>query len=64
LNCDCIAVPVFDRQTWPGQREADRLEALYIDATSAHPNSHPINAVRRHLTQMNKPLVADLRTAA
>ncbi|MBF6063024.1 hypothetical protein IU500_12390 [Nocardia terpenica] len=64
LKCDCIAVPVFDRSTWPGWREAKRLEAFYIEATKAHPNVNQISAVRRRLTELDEPIVTDLRSAA
>ena len=31
-GCDCIAVPVFDLQNWPGRDQAARALQLWIDA--------------------------------
>ncbi|WP_280429725.1 hypothetical protein [Nocardia brasiliensis] len=64
VGCDCVAVAVFDRDTWPGWKDARRLDALYRQATKAHPNTNGINAVRRLLAQRSDALVADMRSAA
>ena len=32
VGCDCIAVPVFDLNNWPGKEQASRAMALWIDA--------------------------------
>ncbi|WP_167768993.1 hypothetical protein [Nocardia sp. CS682] len=63
-GCDCIAVAVFDRDTWPGWKDARRLDALYREATKTHRNTNGINAVRRLLAARSDALVADLRSAA
>ncbi|WP_378734939.1 hypothetical protein [Nocardia brasiliensis] len=64
LDCDCIAVPVFDRDAWPGWAAARELEAIYTEATKRYPDTHQINAVRRLLVERGGPVVADLRAAA
>lgn len=61
-GCDCLVVPVFDRQSWPGRaaqqqalqlwaeagREADRLIAAGESRTK-NVNKETINALRRRL---------------
>ncbi|WP_405159845.1 hypothetical protein OG203_25715 [Nocardia sp. NBC_01499] len=64
LDCDCIAVPVFDRDAWPGWTAARELEAIYTEATKRYPGTHQINAVRRLLVERGGLVVADLRAAA
>lgn len=63
-NCDCIAVPVFNRRTWPGWAEARRLYAFYEKAAAEHPDTHGINAVRKYLNNHDLPQIPDLRTVA
>lgn len=61
-GCDCIAVPVYDLQDWPGRDQATRALALWIDASKeakalieagkSRTNSNhteTINALRRRL---------------
>ncbi|WP_280442937.1 hypothetical protein [Nocardia brasiliensis] len=64
VDCDCITVPVFDRDAWPGWAQARELEALYIQATTRYPDTPKLNAVRRLLAERGGPVVADLRAAA
>lgn len=64
VDCDCITVPVFDRDAWPGWAQARELEALYIQATTRYPDTLKLNAVRRLLAERGGPVVADLRAAA
>lgn len=63
-NCDCIAVPVYNRRTWPGWAEARRLYAFYEKATAEHPDTHGVNAVRRYMNDHDLPQIPDLRTVA
>lgn len=61
-GCDCIAVPVFDVQNWPGRPAAIRAQELWIDADkearrlissgearSKNKNREAQNALRRRL---------------
>ncbi|QDF18412.1 capsid maturation protease [Mycobacterium Phage Rachaly] len=61
-GCDCLAIPVFDVQNWPGRDAALRAQQLWIDAGKeadrliesgkARPkntNRETINALRRRL---------------
>lgn len=64
LGCDCITVPVFARDAWPGWAEARKLAAFYAEATARYPDTPKLNAVRRLLAEHGAPLVADLRSAA
>lgn len=61
-GCDCIAVPVFDLENWPGKGQATRALQLWIDASkeakklinsgesrSKNTNKETINALRRRL---------------
>ncbi|ASN69182.1 putative capsid maturation protease [uncultured Caudovirales phage] len=63
-DCDCVAVPVFNRNTWPGWAEARKLYAFYEEAIATNPDTHSINAVRRHLRTSALPEIADLRSLA
>lgn len=44
-TCDCIAVPVYDRQDWPGREQYLAAEALYRKATAGEKDK--LNAFRR-----------------
>lgn len=46
--CDCIAVPVYDRNNWPGREQYLAAERLYIEATSGERDK--LNAFRRAVT--------------
>ncbi|ASZ75356.1 capsid maturation protease [Mycobacterium phage JoshKayV] len=61
-GCDCLAIPVFDVQNWPGRPAALRAQELWIDAgkearqliadgkaRSKNQNKETINALRRRL---------------
>ncbi|BBC43834.1 putative capsid maturation protease [Mycobacterium phage GS4E] len=61
-GCDCLAMPVFDVQNWPGRDAALRAQQLWIDASkeatrliesgearSKNQNRETINALRRRL---------------
>ncbi|AXH46758.1 capsid maturation protease [Mycobacterium phage Acolyte] len=61
-GCDCLVVPVFDVQNWPGKAAQERATQLWIDASKeatrlidsgeARSNNHnkeAINALRRRL---------------
>ncbi|QDH47832.1 head maturation protease [Mycobacterium phage Benvolio] len=61
-GCDCLAIPVFDVQNWPGRDAALRAQQLWIDASkeadsliesgkarSKNKNRETINALRRRL---------------
>ena len=61
-GCDCLAVPVFDVNNWPGRDAAIRAQRLWIDATnearrlidsgearSKNMNKEAQNALRRRL---------------
>ncbi|QTF81438.1 capsid maturation protease [Mycobacterium phage TarsusIV] len=61
-GCDCLAIPVFDVQNWPGRDAALRAQRLWIDASkearqliddgkarSKNQNKETINALRRRL---------------
>lgn len=63
-DCDCVAVPVFNRNTWPGWAEARKLYAFYEEAQKANRDTHAINAVRRYLNDHDLPQIPDLRTVA
>ncbi|QCG76869.1 MuF-like minor capsid protein [Mycobacterium phage XianYue] len=61
-GCDCLAIPVFDVQNWPGRDAALRAQQLWIDASkeadrliesgkarSKNKNKETQNALRRRL---------------
>ena len=61
-GCDCVAVPVFDLQNWPGRDQATRALQLWIDASneasdlidagksrSRNKGNETLNALRRRL---------------
>ncbi|QFP95499.1 capsid maturation protease [Mycobacterium phage GaugeLDP] len=63
-GCDCLAVPVFDVQNWPGKAAAHEAQRLWIEASKeatrliesgeARSNNHnkeAINALRRRLSR-------------
>ncbi|QJD50217.1 capsid maturation protease [Mycobacterium phage Iwokeuplikedis] len=63
-GCDCLVVPVFDVQNWPGRDAALRAQQLWIDASkeasrlidsgearSKNQNKETINALRRRLAR-------------
>lgn len=43
--CDCIAVPVYDRNSWFGREQFTAAEQLYVSATSGEADK--LNAFRR-----------------
>lgn len=43
--CDCVAVPVYDRNDWPGREQYLAAERLYIEATGGETDK--LNAFRR-----------------
>lgn len=45
-GCDCRAVPVFDRRSWPGRDQFLAAERLWIDATRGKSGQDAINAFR------------------
>ncbi|AFV51138.1 head maturation protease [Mycobacterium phage 20ES] len=62
VGCDCLAMPVFDVQNWPGRDAALRAQQLWIDASkeatrliesgearSKNQNRETQNALRRRL---------------
>uniref|UniRef100_A0AAU8GQM6 Capsid maturation protease n=1 Tax=Mycobacterium phage BabyBack TaxID=3158877 RepID=A0AAU8GQM6_9CAUD len=64
VGCDCLAMPVFDVQNWPGRDAALRAQQLWIEASKeatrliesgeARSNNHnkeAINALRRRLSR-------------
>lgn len=61
-GCDCMVVPVFNKENWPGKAAQERAEQLWIDATreaqeridsgkarSDNLNKETQNALRRRL---------------
>lgn len=61
-GCDCLAVPVFDLNDWPGRDQARRALQLWIDASTTaseliesgksrtkNKNTETLNALRRRL---------------
>jgi len=61
-GCDCLAIPVFDVNDWPGRAQAKRAMELWIDASGEasdlieagkartnNKNKETINALRRRL---------------
>ncbi|UJD21110.1 capsid maturation protease [Mycobacterium phage SororFago] len=63
-GCDCIAVPVFDIQNWPGRDAALEANRLWIDASreasrliesgearTKNQNKETLNALRRRLSK-------------
>ncbi|ANA87149.1 hypothetical protein SEA_LOOPER_17 [Gordonia phage Looper] len=61
-GCDCLVVPVFDKQNWPGRAAQKRAEQLWIEATreaqklidsgearSQNLNKEAQNALRRRI---------------
>ena len=62
VGCDCVAVPVFDLEDWPGRDQAKRALQLWIDAgleaderiksgkaRSSNVGKETLNALRRRL---------------
>ena len=63
-GCDCLVVPVFDVNNWPGQAAQKRAEQLWIEASkeatrliesgearSTNHNNEAQNALRRRLSR-------------
>ena len=48
-NCDCIAVPVFDKNDWPGHATYIEAQRLWYETTGGKTGSAALNALRRHL---------------
>jgi hypothetical protein len=46
-GCDCIAVPVFDRNNWPGREDYLRAEQVWRDVTGNFTGVDKLNAFRR-----------------
>ncbi|RZS39142.1 hypothetical protein EV193_104358 [Herbihabitans rhizosphaerae] len=57
-GCDCIVFPVFSEESRPGKTQQKYLYNVYRKAAEAHPDTHPLNALRRVLNSDNPP---DLR---
>lgn len=67
-NCDCKAVPVFDRSNWTGRDAYLEAERLWKEATRGYRGSEAFNAFRRFVEKRAKELlegeVIPLRRAA
>jgi hypothetical protein len=48
-NCDCVPVPVFDRNDWPGRDAYIEAQRLWYETTGGHSGTAALNALRRHL---------------
>jgi hypothetical protein len=48
-GCDCVPVPVFDRENWPGRDRYLEADALYREVTAGRKGRDALNALRRHL---------------
>lgn len=48
-RCDCVPVPVFSRDEWPGREDYLEAERLWRDVTSGYSGDDALNALRRHL---------------
>lgn len=46
-GCDCLAVPVFDSQNWPGKEAADRAYKIWRKVTKGYSGKDALNALRR-----------------
>ena len=67
-NCDCKAVPVFDRSNWAGRGAYLEAERLWKEATRGYRGREAFNAFRRFVEKRAKELlegeVIPLRRAA
>src|SRR5690606_1699100 len=67
-NCDCKAVPVFDRSNWAGRDAYLEAERLWKEATRGYRGREAFNAFRRFVEKRAKELlegeVIPLRRAA
>ena len=52
-NCDCIAVPVFDKNDWPGRDSYIEAQRLWYETTGGKGGRDALNALRRHLYAQN-----------
>jgi hypothetical protein len=48
-NCDCVPVPVFNRNDWPGRDRYLAADRLYREATAGFKGRDALNALRRRL---------------
>lgn len=48
-RCDCIAVPVYDRNNWYGREQYLAAEKLYVEATAGERDK--LNAFRRAMSE-------------
>lgn len=48
-GCDCKIVPVFNRKSWPGRAESQRLRKLWNEETKGYSGKDALNALRRAL---------------
>jgi hypothetical protein len=48
-NCDCVPVPVFDRDDWPGRDAYIEAQRLWYETTGGRSGTAALNALRRHL---------------
>lgn len=46
-GCDCLVVPVFDRDNWPGREAYLRARKLWYKATKGYGGQNAVNAFRR-----------------
>lgn len=49
--CDCVAVPVFDRQSFPGRDEFKRAETLWRKSTKGKSGPDALKAFRAAITE-------------
>lgn len=52
-GCDCIAVPVFDDNDWPGRAQHEAAEKLWLESTSGVYGAAKLNAFRQALAGSN-----------
>lgn len=50
-GCDCLVVAVFDRSSWPGKAQADRLFQFWQDSTRGQSGGDAVNAFRSALLE-------------
>lgn len=53
-RCDCIAVPVFDEERWPGRQQWLDAERLWIDSTRGLSGAEARKAFRRAVEERKK----------
>lgn len=52
-HCDCLVVPVYDGEPWPGQDEYERLEDLWTSSTEGLSNAKARAAFRKAYREGN-----------